>query len=431
MSLGKFEEDNLLEFREKAFLKYAFNEVSYENFGLEDVRRALVDRLKQRFNSQNNRRINSQRPQQRNNRSNNERNQPQVREGKLCQRPDGSTYGIPRNRECVSGREISAPRQQANQGTGVRPMTPEEIRDSRGDEGEENLNRGVRPPTSEELRSIRRRNLIPRLKTAIKNRFNKERLEESNTAHIEVLELAEEKYRDQLSELNKLTEGHRGFSSEGYSKALEQMASIRNGLLSRGANEEAKEKADETRFIIGNEHYHSKEWYKNRLPELYAISNNKVETLGSIENPIFRVDRAYAMSPFLGRNGSIAMSPNNTDSRSHETTFWHEFGHHVEFSNPEVYQASMSWVRSRATSEQPQSLNSLVGTDYYRKNEVALPGNFFSPYVGKVYPGGGKYKTTEAFSMGFQHFHSPEAMVKFYERDPEHFQLIVGILSTL
>lgn len=126
--------------------------------------------------------------------------------------------------------------------------------------------------------------------------------------------------------------------------------------------------------------------------------------------------------------GSIAMSASNKDSTSQTTTLWHEFGHFVEFSNPEIYRSMVDFRDSRATSRRPESMNKLMDTTFYRRTEVALPGNYISPYVGKVYRG---QNATEVFSMGFQYFHNSTAMVSLYEKDPEYFKLIVGSLSKM
>ncbi len=68
-----------------------------------------------------------------------------------------------------------------------------------------------------------------------------------------------------------------------------------------------------------------------------------------------------------------------------------------------------------------------MGGDFYGGDERALPGNFFDPYVGKVYDEG----YTEVIAMGLQFFDSPTGMRQLYERDREHFLFNVGILNSL
>jgi len=438
MAFGEFREDSLLRFREEALLRYAGDSKDSENYIIGNLRRNLANRLKQRLANRLKQRANRQKVKSNNSNprrnrtkissSDNDRGQPQVDTGKLCQRPDGSTYGIPRNRNCVSGREISAPRQQSPQGTGVRPMTPEELRDERGANDGRNSGNNVRPPTPEELRGIRRRNLIPRLRTAAKNLLTKK----EGNSHEGVIKQAEKEYSEQFSELDLLNlnrDSNGRLPPKDFAKAAEQMNFIRENLLSKGNRQEAREQVEKVRIKTGKDHYFAEEFYKRALEDLYVITKNKEDSIGSIGDPAFFMGgRAYAFKPPLIPKGFIAMSASNKDSTSQTSTLWHEFGHFVEYSNPEIYRSMVDFRDSRATSRKPESLNKLTDATFYSRTEVALPGNYISPYVGKVYTG---KNATEVFSMGLQYFHSSTAMVNLYEKDPEYFKLIVGSLSRM
>lgn len=103
-------------------------------------------------------------------------------------------------------------------------------------------------------------------------------------------------------------------------------------------------------------------------------------------------------------------------------TLWHELGHHGEFESDEILQASKSFVVSRASGA-PQKLSELTGVDY-GDSEVAYPDKFLDPYVGKVYA-----DATEVVSMGVEHFSSYRNMQRLYNRDREHFYLMLGFFQ--
>lgn len=105
-------------------------------------------------------------------------------------------------------------------------------------------------------------------------------------------------------------------------------------------------------------------------------------------------------------------------------TIFHELGHCAEKEDREIFNAALNWVRTRATGF-PEGLDSLSGGyTGYSESEEAWVDNFVSPYVGKVYA-----NDTEAISMGIEAFADPKSMLKFYQKDPEHFFLTVGVIN--
>ena len=74
------------------------------------------------------------------------------------------------------------------------------------------------------------------------------------------------------------------------------------------------------------------------------------------------------------------------------------------------------------------SLAALTGNRNYKSSEVAYKDSFIDPYVGKHYRDG---KVTEVFSMGMQYFNSPESMAVLCEKDPDHFNFMLGYMTTL
>jgi hypothetical protein len=106
-------------------------------------------------------------------------------------------------------------------------------------------------------------------------------------------------------------------------------------------------------------------------------------------------------------------------------TVFHEVGHHVENSVPGLYEVCQSFRGKRADSTTPVRLKQLVPNSTYRDDEQAYPGNFISPYVGKIYAG---QRATEVFSMGLQHFASAEDLASLIVKDHEHFLLTLGTI---
>lgn len=108
-------------------------------------------------------------------------------------------------------------------------------------------------------------------------------------------------------------------------------------------------------------------------------------------------------------------------------TLWHESGHHLEYSNPNLKTVATNWLKTRSSGE-IRSLNELYNTNEFKANEMVYVGNFgLGQYVGAVNPSG----STEVISMGLEKFYDGRNMEDFYKKDPEHFFLILGILDSL
>jgi hypothetical protein len=99
-------------------------------------------------------------------------------------------------------------------------------------------------------------------------------------------------------------------------------------------------------------------------------------------------------------------------------TVIHEVGHLLEVQDPHTLQRCQEFIELHRTSPVAIPLG-----DDYRPDETAFPGNFYLPYVAKDY--GGAY--TEVFSIGLDRLY--ENPVDFYTRAPDHFNLIVGLIS--
>lgn len=150
-------------------------------------------------------------------------------------------------------------------------------------------------------------------------------------------------------------------------------------------------------------------YYMGRLTSVF-----KGKLPPTFKRLIYDRDRAYAND-----NGVL-----NVGSKPDGSILYHEMGHHLEYSYPDVAQMARDFLIRRASGE-PRKLNELDNTDIYNDNEIAYPDKFIDSYVGKVYQSG----HTEVISMGLQHLVSVKGMYEFYKRDPEHFMLTVKAIQ--
>lgn len=110
----------------------------------------------------------------------------------------------------------------------------------------------------------------------------------------------------------------------------------------------------------------------------------------------------------------------------------HEFGHHIETSNPAAVRAQEEFLRRRTKGEKPASLEQLDPFTYRgMKGETAYADDFVkrgsSVYAGKVYEKNGKVTNMEVLTMGLERMYTDPKL--FAEQDPEYFDLVVDIMS--
>ena len=137
-------------------------------------------------------------------------------------------------------------------------------------------------------------------------------------------------------------------------------------------------------------------------------------------------------------------------SGSSSPSLVHEFGHHLETTNPHFLERCAEFLRFRAESSEgtagkAHSLRRLVGDSRYGAGERAIPDKFDDPYCGKVYSRHagpqpvpietatrfGTIKTydvdaTELLSMGLERLHVDP--VGFFTKDPEYYQFVMNLL---
>lgn len=153
------------------------------------------------------------------------------------------------------------------------------------------------------------------------------------------------------------------------------------------------------------------------LTEAYKLTGGRLDTLKSLK---YDDDRASANE----YSGTINVGRVSNDRRA---IMLHEAGHHFEASNNrEMTGATNTFILSRSTSSTPKPLSEITGHRGYGADELAYPDHFISHYVGKVYSDGG----TEVISMGLERFSDRQSMSNLYREDPDHFNLIVGFLTS-
>ena len=151
---------------------------------------------------------------------------------------------------------------------------------------------------------------------------------------------------------------------------------------------------------------------KTTMSDFYKLTGAKGST--SIREMVYSGDRAWANKAFKRINVGDA----------DRETIAHEAAHHLEFANPEFRKAAEAWRNSNALYLKPEKLSKLTGDKRYGDDEVAYPGKYLDPYVGKIYQSG----DTEVISVGVQFFFVPAKMKRFRDRNPSHFHLVLGML---
>ena len=125
---------------------------------------------------------------------------------------------------------------------------------------------------------------------------------------------------------------------------------------------------------------------------------------------------------------------------SDPTSVAHEFGHHLEFDNPEIGLACKEFLARR--TEGWEKVTYKKGRTR-AKDEIVTPDSFVDSYIGKHYDDAAYH--TEVFSMGVEALMTgshggllgieietrtlSEGLQKRYKSDPEHFALVMGLLS--
>lgn len=156
--------------------------------------------------------------------------------------------------------------------------------------------------------------------------------------------------------------------------------------------------------------------YQSSAADVFEMSGGKAAN--QIDYVVRSGDRAWA----IGREESgIGKGFVNVANGSKESIY-HEVAHHIEYENPAIAKTSQDFVKSKASGP-PQKIKDLTGENY-RDDEIAYPDEFVHPYVGKIT---GK-ASSEVISTGVERLANGKAMREFREKDPEHFNYVIGVL---
>jgi hypothetical protein len=115
----------------------------------------------------------------------------------------------------------------------------------------------------------------------------------------------------------------------------------------------------------------------------------------------------------------------NLGSSFDKRVLWHELAHHME-ADPVAKMAAGQFIRRRSVDGKSYKLRALANNPAYRSDEVAFKGDFFSPYIGKIYSDG----VTEVFAMGVESFSDPETLARRAANDPQTLAFIAGYLKS-
>jgi SPP1 gp7 family putative phage head morphogenesis protein len=212
---------------------------------------------------------------------------------------------------------------------------------------------------------------------------------------------------------------------------ISAFSDLREKMKSRGDRLSAQAWADSIEIDEGVEKLYGSNRIRGLLTDFHLISRGKVDNIDAI---VYR-DYVYKGQVLVPKERGYAQQKDrivNTGKHTAEeisSTLFHEMGHHVEYGDlPGVtrYGAlAREWRDERVTSMSEMSLREITGIEEYSENEVARPGSFFNPYLGKVYKGG----STEVIAMGMEHLDTPASMAALYDKQPDLFDFVIGITA--
>jgi hypothetical protein len=161
------------------------------------------------------------------------------------------------------------------------------------------------------------------------------------------------------------------------------------------------------------------EYVQGSLIEVLAMSKGKgARTLGAITGGVRTpdIDVSHAIEPSFGETGLIHLVDSRQSESGLKESLFHEVGHHVEFSDPNIKQAAREYRESKITSPEIKKIRYFEGYE----------GDFLTDYMGRVYVGG----STEIISVGVEHLSNPQLAASMMLKDPEFFKFIVGVLKS-
>jgi hypothetical protein len=104
----------------------------------------------------------------------------------------------------------------------------------------------------------------------------------------------------------------------------------------------------------------------------------------------------------------------------------HEFGHHLEFRNPNQMARLVQFYEDRTEGVKPKRLKRHEKWEFFKipKGKKA----FYRDYCGHVYEQDGKQKHTELLSLGLDALESKKEFYDLLTGDPEHLALVLATI---
>jgi hypothetical protein len=114
------------------------------------------------------------------------------------------------------------------------------------------------------------------------------------------------------------------------------------------------------------------------------------------------------------------------DTNSTAETAVHEFGHHIEFNNPNVKNRFLDFFNWKTEGVTPKRLPRYEKWELFKvpTGEKA----FYRDYAGSFYESGGRHSATELLSLGLQALESRSEFRRLLKGDPEHLALILATI---
>lgn len=145
--------------------------------------------------------------------------------------------------------------------------------------------------------------------------------------------------------------------------------------------------------------------------------------------------------------GNVYIDPTLFGWNEARAVMFHEMAHNLE--DVAWRQRNNQWIAQRSTNNaQVERLSDIAPGMGYGPDEVAVRGDFYSPYIGRFYGptffDGDKWldgrtggeidvsaakSPTEVLSMGIEKFATAEGMVDLYQLDKQHFMWMIEFLE--
>jgi hypothetical protein len=104
----------------------------------------------------------------------------------------------------------------------------------------------------------------------------------------------------------------------------------------------------------------------------------------------------------------------------------HEFGHHIEFNNPDVKNRFIDFFNWKTEGVKAKRLPRYEKWELFKipKGKKA----FYRDYAGSFYESGGRHSATELLSLGLQALESRSEFMRLLKGDPEHLAIVLATI---